>query len=99
MFFSFVDNRCRSSTIDLQNPQCPICQVSLNGQDMITHVQHELDTIERRQRCKKKRENKVKIIRNIFLKLFIIISSRFFKIIIIISIKHLKHDMKYEFQI
>lgn len=42
-----LENRCRSSTIDLQNPQCPICQVSLNGQDMFTHIQHELDTIER----------------------------------------------------
>jgi len=33
--------------------------VSLNGQDMITHVQHELDTIQRRQQYKSKRENKV----------------------------------------
>ncbi|CAF5188071.1 unnamed protein product, partial [Rotaria magnacalcarata] len=51
-------NRCRSSTIDLQNPQCPICQVSLNAQDLITHVQHELDTIKRRQILKSKRDNK-----------------------------------------
>jgi hypothetical protein len=43
----FLENRCRSSTFDLQNPQCPICQVALNGQDMITHIQQELDTIER----------------------------------------------------
>ncbi len=28
---------------------------------MITHVQHELDTIERRQQYKTKRENKVKL--------------------------------------
>ncbi|CAF4965720.1 unnamed protein product, partial [Rotaria socialis] len=40
-------SRCRSSTYDLQNPQCPICQISLNGQDMMTHIQQELDTIER----------------------------------------------------
>ncbi|CAF3814931.1 unnamed protein product [Rotaria magnacalcarata] len=53
-----TDNRCRSSTIDLQNPQCPICQVSLNAQDLITHVQHELDTIKRRQILKSKRDNK-----------------------------------------
>ena len=45
--FSFLENRCRSSAFDLQNPQCPICQVSLNGQDMLTHIQHELDAIER----------------------------------------------------
>ncbi|CAF1048939.1 unnamed protein product, partial [Adineta ricciae] len=46
-------NRCRSSTYDLQNPQCPICQVSLNGQDLSTHIQHELDHIERnRQQAK-----------------------------------------------
>ena len=44
---SSPENRCQSSTIDLQNPQCPICQVPLNGQDMHTHVQQELDTIER----------------------------------------------------
>ncbi len=54
-----LDYRSRSSTIDLQNPQCPICQVSFNGQEMITHVQQELDTIERRQYIKTKRENKV----------------------------------------
>ncbi|CAF1082628.1 unnamed protein product [Rotaria sordida] len=54
-----TDNRCRSSTIDLQNPQCPICQISLNGQDLITHVQHELDSIKRRQQYKTKRENKI----------------------------------------
>ncbi|CAF0823373.1 unnamed protein product [Adineta steineri] len=58
-FGKSTDHRCRSSTIDLQNPQCPICQVSLNGQDMITHVQHELDLIERRQQYKAKRGNKV----------------------------------------
>ncbi|CAF3593005.1 unnamed protein product [Adineta steineri] len=47
------DSRCRSSAYDLQNPQCPICRVSLNGQDMITHIQQELDTIERtRQQTK-----------------------------------------------
>ncbi len=46
MFFS-LENRCRSSAFDIQNPQCPICQVSLNGQDMMTHIQHELDIIER----------------------------------------------------
>ncbi|CAF3820515.1 unnamed protein product [Rotaria sp. Silwood1] len=46
-FGKYSENRCRSSTYDLQNPQCPICQISLNGQDMITHIQHELDTIER----------------------------------------------------
>ncbi|CAF4827082.1 unnamed protein product [Rotaria sp. Silwood1] len=58
-FGKHTDNRCRSSTIDLQNPQCPICQVSLNGQDLITHVQQELDTIKRRQQYKIKRENKI----------------------------------------
>ena len=48
-----LENRCRSSTFDLQNPQCPICQVALNSQDMITHIQQELDTIERtRQQTK-----------------------------------------------
>lgn len=55
----FQEHRCRSSTIDLQNPQCPICQLSFNGQEMITHVQHELDAIQRRQSSKMKRENKV----------------------------------------
>ncbi|CAF2836042.1 unnamed protein product [Rotaria sp. Silwood2] len=58
-FGKHTDNRCRSSTIDLQNPQCPICQVSLNGQDLITHVQQELDSIKRRQQYKSKRENKI----------------------------------------
>ncbi|UJR15002.1 hypothetical protein I4U23_001979 [Adineta vaga] len=53
-----TDHRCRSSTIDLQNPQCPICQISLNGQDMITHIQHELETMERRQQ-KSKCGNKI----------------------------------------
>ncbi|CAF1052188.1 unnamed protein product [Adineta ricciae] len=57
--FLFLDIRCRSSTIDLQNPQCPICQVSLNGQDMLTHVQHELESIERRQQQRVKRGNKI----------------------------------------
>jgi hypothetical protein len=33
---------------------------------MITHVQHELDTIERRQQYKTKRENKVKLFWNFF---------------------------------
>jgi hypothetical protein len=46
-FVISLESRSRSSTFDLQNPQCPICQVSLNGQDMMTHIQHELDTIER----------------------------------------------------
>jgi hypothetical protein len=46
-FIYSIENRCRSSNYDLQNPQCPICQVALNGQDMIPHIQHELDTIER----------------------------------------------------
>jgi hypothetical protein len=38
---------------------------------MITHVQHELDTIERRQQYKSKRENKVNLLS--FYLLFIII--------------------------
>ncbi|CAF2060914.1 unnamed protein product [Rotaria magnacalcarata] len=46
-FGKYSESRCRSSTYDLQNPQCPICQISLNGQDMMTHIQQELDTIER----------------------------------------------------
>ena len=54
-FYFSLDNRCRSSTIDLQNPQCPVCQLPLNGQDIITHVQHEID----RQQYKYRRGNKV----------------------------------------
>jgi len=40
---------------------------------MITHVQHELDTIQRRQKYKSKRENKVNLLLFFHL-LFIIIS-------------------------
>lgn len=57
-FGKYSDSRCRSSNFDLNNPQCPICQVSLTGQEMITHVQQELDTIQRRQ-MKLKRENQI----------------------------------------
>lgn len=98
MLFVFlrIDNRCRSSNFDLHNPQCPICQVSLTGQEMITHVQHELDTIQRRQ-AKLKREQQVnyslskKKQRNHY---FFI---RFFRIITIItSIKHSKLVTKYD---
>ena len=71
--------------------------MSLTGQEMITHVQHELDTIQRRQ-TNLKREQQVKYSlstrekqRNHY---FFI---RFFKIIIIItSIKHSKLVTKYD---
>lgn len=53
VFFLSPENRCQSSTFDLQNPQCPICQVPLNGHDTITHIQQELDTIERRRQQSK----------------------------------------------
>lgn len=49
----YSENRCRSSTFDLQNPQCPICQTSLNSQEMHTHIQQELDTIERTRQQQK----------------------------------------------
>lgn len=53
LLFVSLENRCRSSTYDLQNPQCPICQVPLNGQDLSTHIQHELDHIERNRQQSK----------------------------------------------
>ncbi|CAF1076381.1 unnamed protein product [Adineta ricciae] len=52
-FGKYSENRCRSSTYDLQNPQCPICQVPLNGKDLSTHIQHELDHIERNRQQSK----------------------------------------------
>ena len=48
--FVSLESRCRSSLVDLQNPHCPICQISLSSQEMLPHIQQELDILERTTR-------------------------------------------------
>ncbi|CAF0838738.1 unnamed protein product, partial [Didymodactylos carnosus] len=49
-------NRCRSA-FDLHNPLCPICNVSLHSSDIATHIQLELEAMERCARHSKYRTN------------------------------------------
>ena len=50
VLFVSLESRCRSSAVDLQNPHCPICQISLSSQEMLAHIQQELDILERTTR-------------------------------------------------